>query len=149
MKNFELPTYEKWKANSYEYRRVIGAYCCAVVRNPTSTASTDTHSYTLAVADGIIPERAGMGRIIASEFTCSDKDELELRRWYESLQSLLNDKWKMFITKTYLADDYRYTLHRDISTSTDQAITCRICGKGLPSPFVSFCCYCGQPVTYL
>lgn len=146
MKNFELPSYEKWKANYYEYRKFIGSYCCAVVRDPST--HIDRHSYTLAVADNLIPERAGLGRVILNTFECDDVAEESLVEWYSSLQDFLNKKWEAFLVDTFLTEDYKELIQRNTPLRFAMECTCPVCGEELSSTLASFCCNCGQRIEW-
>ena len=102
IKHFELPYFNTWVHNNFEFNEKIGSYYCFVGSVGRYEAGT---LYRVCVSNYKIPTNVYAERCIDESFFCklSDMDAIDkLKAWYNGVQKTLNEKWEAYIRKTYL-----------------------------------------------
>lgn len=98
---FKLPSFEEWQSKGYTYHEKIGVFHCTVER---FSYGRDAMYFQLAVADCEVPSNIYVDQIIrlCYEHKPSEADAREkLKSWYDSLQTILNERWSKYIKETY------------------------------------------------
>lgn len=104
VKLFQLPSFEEWRKNDYEFKETIGEFTCVFHRTGWYLNSSTT-DYQCAIAPCDNPTNIYVDPVVSWHFRCdsTDTDLLE-QRYYETVREV-HSRWIHFVESTYLTSN--------------------------------------------